>query len=112
MIAFSTVLHLYFLVLEMFLLSKPIGMKAFGHNYEKAALTKIVAQNQGLYSGFLAEGLIWSLFETILFAIQRTNVFLGFVVVAGLYYAMTASKRILYIQALPASVVLMVVNFI
>lgn len=112
LIAFIAILHIYFLILEMFLWDKPIGMKAFGNNSEKAALTKVLAQNQGLYNGFLAAGLIWSLFAVMPFAIQLANFFLGCVLVAGLYGAMTASKKILYIQALPALVTLMVVNFI
>lgn len=112
LIAFIAILHIYFLILEMFLWDKPMGMKAFGNNSEKAALTKVLAQNQGLYNGFLAAGLIWSLFAAMPFAIQLANFFLGCVLVAGLYGAMTASKKILYIQALPALVTLMVVNFI
>ncbi len=112
LIAFIAILHIYFLILEMFLWDKPMGMKAFGNNPEKAALTKVLAQNQGLYNGFLAAGLIWSLFAAMPFAIQLANFFLGCVLVAGLYGTMTASKKILYIQALPALVTLMVVNFI
>lgn len=62
LIAIIALLHIYFLVLEMFLWDKPQGLKAFGNTPEKAQLTKVLAQNQGLYNGFLAAGLIWSLF--------------------------------------------------
>lgn len=62
LIAFIALLHIYILVLEMFLWDRPYGLKAFGNTLEKAQLTKVLAQNQGLYNGFLAAGLIWSLF--------------------------------------------------
>ncbi|MGM7310437.1 DUF1304 domain-containing protein, partial [Acinetobacter baumannii] len=61
LIALIAILHVYILVLEMFLWDKPYGMKAFGNSTEKATLTKVMAQNQGLYNGFLAAGLFWSL---------------------------------------------------
>lgn len=110
LITIIALLHIYFLILEMFLWDKPMGMKAFGHNAEKAALTKVLAQNQGLYNGFLAAGLIWSLFAAVPFAMQLANFFLGCVLVAGIYGSITASKKILYIQALPAFIALLVVN--
>ena len=112
LIAVIALLHIWFLILEMFLWDKPIGMKTFGNNLEKAQLTKVLAQNQGLYNGFLAAGLIWSLCATAPFATQLANFFLGCVLVAGLYGAMTASKKILYIQALPALIALLAVNFL
>lgn len=112
LIGFIAVLHIYFLVLEMFLWDKPMGMKAFGNSLEKAKLTKVLAQNQGLYNGFLAAGSIWSLCASAPFAIQLANFFLGCVLVAGIYGAVTASKKILYIQALPALVALLVVNLL
>jgi len=110
LIAVIAILHIYFLILEMFLWDKPLGLKTFGNNLEKAKLTKVLAQNQGLYNGFLAAGLIWSLCVTQVFALQLANFFLGCVLVAGVYGAMTASKKILYIQALPAFITLIVVN--
>lgn len=110
LIACIALLHLYFLVLEMFLWEHPIGMKAFGNTAEKAKLTKVLAQNQGLYNGFLAAGLIWSLFAPVAFATQLANFFLGCVLLAGMYGAVTASKKILYIQALPALITLLVLN--
>ena len=110
LIGFIAFLHIYFLILEMFLWDKPMGLKAFGNSLEKAKLTKVLAQNQGLYNGFLAAGLIWSLFASAPFAIQLANFFLGCVLVAGLYGAMTASKKILYIQAMPALIALIALN--
>lgn len=110
LIACIALLHIYFLVLEMFLWEQPMGMKAFGNTAEKAKLTKVLAQNQGLYNGFLAAGLIWSLFAPVAFATQLANFFLGCVLLAGMYGAITASKKILYIQALPALITLLVLN--
>lgn len=112
LIAIIALLHLYFLVLEMFLWEKPLGLKAFGNTPEKAKLTKVLAQNQGLYNGFLAAGLIWSIFANQVFAVQLANFFLGCVLIAGIYGAITASKKILYIQALPSLVTLIVVNIV
>lgn len=111
-IALIAVLHIYFLVLEMFLWDKPMGMKAFGNSIEKAKLTKVLAQNQGLYNGFLAAGLLWSLCASAPFALQLANFFLGCVLIAGVYGAATASKKILYIQALPALITLLVINLL
>ena len=110
LIACIALLHLYFLALEMFLWEHPIGMKAFGNTAEKAKLTKVLAQNQGLYNGFLAAGLIWSLFTSATFATQLANFFLSCVLLAGMYGAITASRKILYIQALPALITLLVLN--
>ena len=97
------VLHLYFLVLEMFLWQKPAGRRAFGLTPEFAAATAKLAANQGLYNGFLAAGLIWGLTRgpagtsVVLF-------FLACVIVAGLYGGFTTSRKILWIQALPAAI--------
>ncbi len=92
-------LHVYFLVLEMFLWTKPLGLKVFGQSREKAEQSKALAANQGLYNGFLAAGLVYGLAtgsrEFCLF-------FLACVVVAGLYGAATVSRKILLVQALPA----------
>lgn len=108
-VALVALLHLYFLVLEMFLWDKPAGLKAFGNTPEKAALTKVLAANQGLYNGFLAAGLLWGLwlgsdgFDVQVF-------FLLCVLLAGLYGAATASRKILFVQALPAAVGLALVG--
>jgi len=97
------VLHVYILVLEMFLWDKPRGLKAFGLTPEFAAQTKVLAANQGLYNGFLAAGLFWGL--SLGEAGHAIKVFfLVCVLVAGLYGAATANKRILFIQAVPAAV--------
>jgi putative membrane protein len=100
-IAVVALLHVYFLVLEMFLWDKPMGRRGFGLTAEFAAQSKTLAANQGLYNGFLAAGLIWAL------AAQRGDVamfFLGCVLIAGIYGGFTASRKILLIQALPAAV--------
>lgn len=95
-------LHVYILVLEMFFWDKPRGMKAFGLKPEFAAQTKVLAANQGLYNGFLAAGLFWGL--SLGGAGLSVKVFfLGCVLVAGLYGAATSSKKILFIQAVPAT---------
>ena len=111
LILLVALLHLYFLVLEMFLWDKPKGMKAFGLTPQKAAETKVLAANQGLYNGFLAAGLLWGLFQGLVYqgdAGQDFKVFfLLCVVAAGVYGAMTVSRKILYIQALPAALALL-----
>ena len=96
-------LHGYFLVLEMFLWDKPAGLRAFGQTLDAAKASKVLAANQGLYNGFLAAGLVWGL----LLGSAGTGVklfFLGCVLIAGLYGAATASRKILFVQALPAAV--------
>lgn len=111
LVVLIALLHLYILVLEMFLWDKPSGLKAFGDTLEKARLTKVMAQNQGLYNGFLAAGLLWSLYAPESYALALANFFLACVLVAGIYGGLTASKKIIYIQALPALVALITVNF-
>ena len=96
-------LHVYFLVLEMFLWEKPAGLRAFRQTKESAAASKVLAANQGLYNGFLAAGLFWGVW----LGGAGTHIklfFLGCVLVAGLYGAATASRKILFIQALPAAI--------
>jgi len=102
-IALVALLHVYFLVLEMFLWDKPAGLKAFGQTLEAAKASKVLAANQGLYNGFLAAGLIWGLS----LGAAGTSIkvfFLGCVLVAGVFGALTASRKILFVQALPAAV--------
>lgn len=95
-------IHVYILVLEMFLWDKPKGMKAFNLTPEFAAQTKVLAANQGLYNGFLAAGLFWGLLlGPEGFAVKVF--FLLCVLLAGLYGAATASRRILFVQAVPAT---------
>ncbi|MEP7075488.1 MAG: DUF1304 domain-containing protein [Acidobacteriota bacterium] len=101
-------LHLYFLVLEMFLWDKPAGLRAFGHTKGQAAGTKVLAANQGLYNGFLAAGLIWGL--TLGQAGYGVKIFfLICVLAAGLFGAATASRKILFVQAFPALIGLLLV---
>jgi putative membrane protein len=102
-IALVAILHAYFLVLEMFLWTKPIGLKVFGQTREVAEASKVLAANQGLYNGFLAAGLVWGLILGQDGAAVKVF-FLGCVVVAGVYGAATASRKILFVQALPAAI--------
>jgi putative membrane protein len=96
-------LHLWILVLEMFLWDTPRGMKVFGTSLDFARASKVLAANQGLYNGFLAAGLLWGL--SLGAAGWQVKVFfLACVLVAGLYGGMTANRRILFVQALPAAI--------
>ena len=102
-VALVALIHVYILVLEMFLWDKPVGLRAFGQTREAAASSKVLAANQGLYNGFLAAGLFWGLS----LGVAGTGVklfFLGCVLVAGIYGALTASRKILFVQAVPAAV--------
>lgn len=104
-IAVIALMHLWFLILEMFLWTKPSGRRAFGLSAEFAQQTKALAANQGLYNGFLAAGLIWGL------GLGRTGFgvkvfFLGCVLVAGIFGGLTASRKVLWIQAAPAALAL------
>jgi putative membrane protein len=107
LVALVAALHLYFLVLEMFLWTKPLGLKTFRNSPEKAADSAVLAANQGLYNGFLAAGLVWGLVQPVpVFAFQIKAFFLLCVIVAGIYGAATVSRRILFVQALPAALAL------
>jgi putative membrane protein len=108
LVALVALLHVWFLVLEMFLWDKPLGLKTFRQTPESAATTKVLAANQGLYNGFLAAGLLWGLW----LGAGGTSVklfFLGCVVVAGVFGAATVGKKILFVQALPAAVAMALV---
>ena len=108
-IAVIALLHLWFLILEMFLWTRPSGRRAFGLSVEFAEQSKALAANQGLYNGFLAAGLAWGLwlggagFSVKLF-------FLTCVLVAGIFGGLTASRKILWIQALPAAVGMVLIH--
>jgi len=107
LVAFVAIEHLYILVLEMFLWTKPAGLRAFGLTPEFAEQTAVLAANQGLYNGFLAAGLIWGL------SLKEKGVsirifFLCCVIVAGVFGAITAKPSILFVQAAPALVALVV----
>ncbi len=99
-------LHLYFLVLEMFLWTRPLGLKTFRNTPEKAEATRVLAANQGLYNGFLAAGLLYGVATG---SREFCVFFLACVVVAGLYGAYSVSRRIFFVQALPALVTMAVV---
>ena len=107
LVALVAALHVYFLVLEMFLWTKPLGLKTFHNSLEKATDSAVLAANQGLYNGFLAAGLVWGLVQgTPGFAFQIKMFFLLCVIVAGVYGAVTVSRRILLVQAAPAAIAL------
>jgi putative membrane protein len=102
-------LHAYFLILEMFLWRRPFGLKTFGMTQEVADSSATLAANQGLYNGFLAAGLVWSLVAADPAGFQFRVFFLLCVIVAGVYGGVTVSRRILYIQAFPAVLALVFV---
>jgi putative membrane protein len=103
-------LHVWILTLEMFLWQRPSTLRAFGTTAEFAAASRKLAANQGLYNGFLAAGLLWSLAA---FGLPNgrsiVSFFLCCVAVAGVFGAATVNKRILFVQALPAAVALALV---
>ena len=103
LVLFVSLMHFYFLFLEMFLWTKPLGLKVFRMSLEKAQMTKSLAQNQGLYNGFLAAGLLYGVcVPSVQIAISFKLFFLICVVIAGIFGAVTVSKRIFYIQSIPA----------
>jgi len=109
LIALVAFLHIYFLILEMFFWSKPKGLKTFGLNKEYAEQSKVLAANQGLYNGFLAAGLIWSIIS------KNTEIaifFLCCVTIAGIYGSYSTKKiRLFFVQALPAIIALLLLVF-
>ena len=106
MIALVAILHFGFLVLEMFLWTKPVGRRIFGLSAEAASSSATLAANQGLYTGFLAVGLVWGI---VVGLIAVKIFFLSCVLVAGLFGGLTAKRSILWIQALPAAIALTLV---
>ena len=107
LVALVAALHVYFLTLEMFLWTKPLGLKTFRNSPEKAADSAVLAANQGLYNGFLAAGLVWGLIQGVpAFAFEIKVFFLLCVIVAGVYGAATVSRKILFVQAAPAAAAL------
>ena len=107
-VALIALLHVYILVLEMFLWDKPAGLRAFGQTLEAATASKVLAANQGLYNGFLVAGLVWGLWLGAEGSAVKVF-FLCCVLVAGLYGAATANRKILFIQAVPAALGLLLV---
>jgi len=111
LVAIVAVLHVAFLILEMFLWTSPVGRKIFGQSKERAEITKVLAANQGLYNGFLVAGLLWGLLlgasggPVLIF-------FLSCVVVAGIYGSATVGRRIFWGQAAPAIAALVVLGIV
>ena len=105
LVSIVAALHLYFMMLEMFLWDTPYGRRVFRLTPEFSKASKALAANQGLYNGFLAAGLIWGLILGVA-GTSITVFFLACVLIAGAYGAATVSKRILWIQAAPAAVAL------
>lgn len=103
--ALVAVEHLYILVLEMFLWTKPVGLRAFALTPEFAEQTAVLAANQGLYNGFLAAGLIWALMRKEE-GVSIRVFFLSCVIIAGVFGALTAKPSILFVQAVPALIAL------
>ena len=102
-VAVVALLHVYFLVLEMFLWDKPFGRRTFGLSPEYSLASKTLAANQGLYNGFLAAGLLWGLTTG---AAAVMVFFLSCVIVAGVFGAITVSRKIFFVQALPGIIAL------
>ena len=110
MVVIVAALHLYFLVLEMFVWRTPFGRRTFNMTQEVADASAVLAANQGLYNGFLAAGLLWGLVGYgIVPGRAILTFFLACVIVAGLYGAVTVSRRIALIQSLPAAIALALV---
>lgn len=107
-------LHIFIMLVEMFFWDKKLGMKMFGNNPERAKLTKVMAQNQGLYNGFLAAGLLWALallsMERYEFAVAVAHFFLICIAIAGLYGGYTVSRKIIMVQTVPAVLALLLIN--
>ena len=107
LVGLVAVLHFCFLVLEMFLWTRPFGLKIFKQSKQRAQDTAALAMNQGLYNGFLSAGLIWGLLQApVEFSVKIVVFFLVCVITAGIFGACTANKSILYIQAVPEFVAL------
>ena len=110
LVALMALLHVYILVLEMFLWTSKRGRKAFGTTAEFAEASKVLAANQGLYNGFLAAGLGWALLTGDWEGYKIAMFFLACILVAGIYGGITANRRILFIQAIPALVTMLVLS--
>ena len=112
LVALVAAVHIYILILEMFLWRTPRGLKAFRMEQDFADRSATLAANQGLYNGFLAAGLIWGLLAADPVGFEVKVFFLLCVIVAGLYGAATVSRRILLVQALPAVLALVAVGLV
>lgn len=109
LVGLLALLHVYIMVMEMFLWTTPRVRASFGSTAEFAEQTKVLAANQGLYNGFLAAGLIWGLIASDPVGHAAQIFFTACVVVAGVYGGLSASRRILLVQALPGAVALVAV---
>jgi putative membrane protein len=109
LVVLVAVIHVYIVVLEMFLWRTPRGRAAFGTDREFADRSASLAANQGLYNGFLVAGLVWGLVAADPVGFQVTVFFLVCVIVAGVYGAATVSRRILFVQSVPAALALIAV---
>jgi putative membrane protein len=108
-VAAVALLHIYILVLEMFLWTTPVGRRVFATDADFAQRSAVLAANQGLYNGFLAAGLIWGLAAGGSVGYQAKVFFLVCVVIAGLYGGVTVNRRILLVQGVPAAIGLFLV---
>lgn len=104
LVGLIALLHVWILILEMFLWTHPIGLKTFRQSREAAQASKVLAANQGLYNGFLAAGLVWGLCDG---GMAVKLFFVVCVLLAGIYGGLTAKRSILYVQALPALLALL-----
>jgi putative membrane protein len=111
-VTLTALLHIYILVLEMFLWTTPRGLKSFGLTPEFACKTKALAAHQGLYNGFLAAGLVWGLLHPVPeFGKQIELFFLALVAIAGVFGGLTAKPKIFFIQSVPAAIAILAVCF-
>ena len=110
LVGLVALIHAYILVLEMFLWNTPYGRRVFGSTPEFSRASRVLASNQGLYNGFLATGLIWALLDPHSHSFELKIFFLTCVIVAGVYGGLTATRKILFVQALPAAVALVAVH--
>ncbi len=107
-----SLVHFYFLILEMFLWTTPKGLRAFGQSLEQAKASAKLAANQGLYNGFLSAGLLWGVLERSAEHAQDIKTFfLSCVAIAGLYGAASVSRKLFFVQALPALMALVFILF-
>lgn len=111
LIALVVLLHVYFMFLEMIVWDKPLGLKTFRLTQEFASASKALAMNQGLYNGFLVAGLVWGLWLGEA-GIAIKTFFLGCVIVAGIFGALTVSRKILVVQAVPAMLALLALIYL
>jgi putative membrane protein len=110
LVALVALLHVYFLVLEMFLWNTPYGRRTFQLTAEFSAASKVLAANQGLYNGFLAAGLFWGL-SLGSDGVAIETFFLSCVIVAGVYGGYSVNRKIFFVQAIPAVIALVVLHF-